>query len=107
MENTTPILHQNLKPSNILRDVRGKWLLADFGISHVLTGAQTHKTKLDWKAAELHLQDDQSRYQRESDIQVKLVGDYCACIRGRFTYYTRIFKARFIGADHKLNFFSS
>ncbi|XP_046844928.1 MAP kinase kinase MKK2/SSP33-like [Xenia sp. Carnegie-2017] len=32
-----PILHRDLRPSNVLRDVQGNFLIADFGISHMLS----------------------------------------------------------------------
>ena len=76
-----PILHRDLKPSNILRDVHGNWLLADFGISRILTaGSSTHQSEQrgtdDWRAVESsHPLNDtidggKVRYKKESDIQV-------------------------------------
>ena len=41
--NPKPILHRDIRPSNLLRDVHSHWLLADFGISRILPeGASTH-----------------------------------------------------------------
>jgi serine/threonine-protein kinase len=84
-----PILHRDLKPSNILRDIQGNWLLADFGISRILTeDVTTHESSKsrgteDWKAVEscsfrVITEDDESgkvRYKKESDIQVCLVNE--------------------------------
>ena len=75
-----PILHRDLKPSNILRNVNSKWLLADFGISRILTGgASTRRSKQrgskHWRAVESCSSNDMVdgepvRYKKESDIQV-------------------------------------
>ena len=83
-----PILHRDLKPSNILRDVEGNWLLADFGISRILSaGVRTHVTNPsgteDWKAVEScsskgMTDDDKSGnvcYKEKSDIQVCFVNN--------------------------------
>ena len=81
----TPILHRDIKPSNILRDVNDNWLLADFGISRILTrGASTHPSYQrgteDWRAVETYPSNEETqnvkvRYKKESDIQVGF-GDY-------------------------------
>ena len=78
--NPKPILHRDLKPSNILRNVHGRWLLADFGISRILTeDAETHRSiergTNYWRAVESCSSNDksndrESRYKKESDIQV-------------------------------------
>ena len=81
--NNPPILHRDLKPRNILRDVDGKWLLADFGISRVLPeGVTSHvsdqRGTKDWRAVESCTPKDTSnndlvRYKKESDIQVEFM----------------------------------
>ena len=74
----TSILYRDLKPSNILRNVHSKWLIADFGISQILTqDVSTHRSSSkgtkDWKAVEACPSKDESEvpYKRESDIQVQ------------------------------------
>jgi serine/threonine protein kinase len=70
------ILHRDLKPSNILRDAHWNWVLADFGISKIVThGKSTIRTKEKgtdhWRAVEsCSMDSDEVLYKRESDIQV-------------------------------------
>jgi serine/threonine protein kinase len=76
-----PILHRDLKPSNILRNVQGNWLLADFGISRIMTeDPSTIRTNpkgtKDWRAVETYHPEGRSadgkvRYKKETDVQVK------------------------------------
>ena len=77
-----PILHRDLKPNNILRNVDGKWLLADFGDGRFLRGSATtyrsnQRGTKDWRAAESYpdpsgdvSDDGKVHYKKESDIQV-------------------------------------
>ncbi len=84
-DDPNPILHRDLKPSNILRNVQGNWLLADFGISRILTGdistyESTQRGTDNWRAVESYPSDGmtdigKARYKKESDIQVGFVDD--------------------------------
>ena len=75
------LLHRDLKPCNILRDVLGEWLLADFGISRILTQeASTFRSMergtKNWRAVESYSPNgrtDVVRYKKKSDIQVGFV----------------------------------
>ena len=79
--NSQPILHRDIKPHNLLRDVNGNWLLADFGLSRLLTGnVNTLPSKErgtdDWRAVESYPQkglndDEVVCYRTQSDIQVR------------------------------------
>ena len=66
------ILHRDLKPSNILRNVQDSWLLADFGISRMLTETKnTYQSGAGrgtphWGAVESY---DGGKYKKRSDIQ--------------------------------------
>ena len=73
------ILHRDLRPSNILRNVHGKWLLADFGIIQILKELEvtTHRSNSigtkNWKAVEEWFSKGESEvcYKKASDIQVQ------------------------------------
>ena len=70
-----PILHSNLKPSNVLRDSQGKFLIADFGIK-----ANSNVGTEFWIAPESYCKEedsfDKARYRTKSDVMVS-VGIYC------------------------------
>ena len=80
-QNEPSILHRDLKPKNILQNVDGEWLLADFGISRDLPEGETtsvsiQRGKKDWRAVESDVSKDVSNkdlvgYEKESDIQVR------------------------------------
>ncbi len=81
-----PILHRDLKPTNIMRNVQDNWLLADFGISRILTENNSTHASIergtdDWRAVESYptngmTVDGKVPYQKESDIQVGFVDDH-------------------------------
>ncbi|KAL6477055.1 hypothetical protein MHYP_G00155540 [Metynnis hypsauchen] len=71
------VLHRDIKPRNVLIDVKGNARLADFGISRRLNrGESTRCTSRagtrGWEAAEILENEDEEkcRYKRSSDIQV-------------------------------------
>ena len=77
--NSQSILHRDIKLQNILQDIHGNWLLADFGLSRLLcreasTYASSQKGINEWRAFESYpsneTSDDKVRYKKESDIQV-------------------------------------
>ncbi|XP_046844130.1 serine/threonine-protein kinase/endoribonuclease ire-1-like isoform X2 [Xenia sp. Carnegie-2017] len=72
-----PILHRDLRPSNVLRDVDENFLIADFGISRkLLNETSTHRSiqrgAKGWIAPESYDASDESidkvRYKKQSDI---------------------------------------
>ena len=66
------ILHRDIKPHNILRNVEGNWLLSDFGLRRLLAGDASTD---DWRAVESYSSNEISgdgnvQYKKESDVQV-------------------------------------
>ena len=78
------ILHRDLKPRNVLRNIDGRWFLADFGIGRTLPDDKTTYLSIErgtkkWQAVESISryksgtpENNQVNYKRESDIQVRL-----------------------------------
>jgi serine/threonine-protein kinase/endoribonuclease IRE1 len=104
----TEILHRDLKPQNVLVNLEGEMLLADFGISRTLPPNQsTYKSGVSgtegWMAAEsLPKEDDdtdclsnadiQVRYKKQSDIQVVGMLCYYVLTKGKHPYGQRMLR---------------
>ena len=91
-----PILHRDLNPSNIMRNVQDTWLLSDFGISRILPrNKKVHESmprgNEHWRAAESHHLEGTStqsnvQYQEESDIQIAGMVSYFIASKGKHPF---------------------
>ncbi|XP_046843824.1 serine/threonine-protein kinase PLK4-like [Xenia sp. Carnegie-2017] len=90
-----PILHRDLRPSNVLRDVDGNFLIADFGISHMFSDeTSTHlsiqRGAKNWIAPESYDKTDGSinkvRYKKESDIMNAGMVAYYVATKGKHPF---------------------
>ncbi|XP_046845249.1 serine/threonine-protein kinase/endoribonuclease IRE2-like [Xenia sp. Carnegie-2017] len=91
-----PILHRNLKPSNVFRDAQGKFLIADFGISRKLEdGSRTYKSNTNketeyWIAPESYRENeesvDEARYKKESDVMNAGMVAYYVATKGDYAF---------------------
>ncbi|XP_046862169.1 uncharacterized protein LOC124455576 isoform X2 [Xenia sp. Carnegie-2017] len=90
-----PILHRDLRPSNVLRDVDGNFLIADFGISRkLLNETSTHRSiqrgAKGWIAPESYDASDESidkvRYKKESDVMNAGMVAYYVATKGKHPF---------------------
>ncbi|XP_046844134.1 serine/threonine-protein kinase/endoribonuclease IRE2-like [Xenia sp. Carnegie-2017] len=95
-----PILHRDLRPSNVLRDVQGNFLIADFGLSHMLSDeTSTHQSiqrgAKNWIAPESYDASDdiinKVRYKKESDIMNAGMVAYYVATKGKHPFGTERF----------------
>ncbi|XP_046844655.1 serine/threonine-protein kinase/endoribonuclease IRE2-like [Xenia sp. Carnegie-2017] len=90
-----PILHRDLRPSNVLRDVQGNFLIADFGISHMLSDESSTHWSIQrgakyWIAPESYDASDDTinkvRYKKESDIMNAGMVAYYVATKGKHPF---------------------
>lgn len=91
-----PVLHMDLKPSNILVDPSGHMRLTDFGISQILSDEQTtvrtgQKGTEGWVAAESLIDEggQKVRFKKKSDIQVAGMISFYILTKGRHPFGAR------------------
>ncbi|XP_046843789.1 serine/threonine-protein kinase/endoribonuclease IRE2-like isoform X2 [Xenia sp. Carnegie-2017] len=90
-----PILHRDLRPSNVLRDVQGNFLIADFGISRILSDeTSTHRSiqrgAKNWIAPESYdacdASIDKARYNKQSDVMNAGMVAYYVATKGKHPF---------------------
>ncbi|XP_046854835.1 uncharacterized protein LOC124447883 isoform X2 [Xenia sp. Carnegie-2017] len=83
-----PILHRNLKPSNVLRDSQGKFLIADFGIKTMANVGTEF-----WIAPESYCKEEDSfekaRYKTKSDVMNAGMVAYYVATKGKHPFGTK------------------
>ncbi|XP_046856681.1 serine/threonine-protein kinase/endoribonuclease IRE1-like [Xenia sp. Carnegie-2017] len=83
-----PILHCNLKPSNVLRDSQGKFLIADFGIK-----ANSNVGTEFWIAPESYCKEedsfDKACYKTKSDVMNAGMVAYYVATKGKHPFGTK------------------
>ncbi|XP_046856687.1 uncharacterized protein LOC124449820 isoform X2 [Xenia sp. Carnegie-2017] len=97
-----PILHRNLKPSNVLRDAKSKFLIADFDISQIKKNdsttyrSNTFRGTEDWIAPESYCEVDDSvnkaRYERRSDVYNAGMVAYYIVTKGKHPFGSKRYR---------------
>ncbi|XP_046844893.1 uncharacterized protein LOC124438737 [Xenia sp. Carnegie-2017] len=90
------ILHRNLKPSNVLRNAEGTFLITDFGISRILKSdyatlkSNANRGTQYWIAPESYSAGedsfDKTRYKKESDVMNAGMVAYYVATKGKHPF---------------------